>query len=514
MATTRSEGLASGIVAAARTGTVFLPMFFGAIFGLFTEPDRAIGTWLQSIWVFALLASLWHYFRVCLKSGPILALTLCLPFASLHAIYYFNGGLADFRMDLHLYLLFGCAVTWLYIGLQTGSASAWVICGLFIACGTLSRATAPVYLAFTFALILGAHLLAQGFRNFGSLSRGCLLAGVTAGLLSIWFYILNFQELYFYYVIWNPDANAHLPLAVSRQHITFAFESIGMEMLVAVLVSVSLLGWTAAKGTRLGSLFRIWRSSRLWKIAPAVAPLSFLVLRGAGLNPFVSMPGSFGILFFLLSLPGDLSRPPRWVKLVSGGLLLIASLASAWQGGRSFRPSLGMDSSILAYHGIIDAIVSDAKKHGCAKADVVGVTLSSNMSSLAVENVMIFDHGFSVLRETCAKDGFDLNFHKSKKFAPAAPVEWAKFGELPPADVIAKLAEEARTEVEYLVLPDDATVAHLAKNLSFNYINNYSGPFRDTLLQRGKWERISDGLRISEEENFHVYANRELVRSP
>lgn len=512
MATTREVGIIDGIVAAAKSGTVFLPMFFGAFIGLFTEPDRAIGTCLQSIWVFALFGSLWYYFRVCLNSGPLFALALSLPFVSLQVVYQSNGGLGDFRMDLHLYLLFACTITWLYISLKTGAASAWIICGFFIACSALSRATAPVYLLLTFATVLFPHLIGSGSREIRSVMRGCLLAGVTAGLLSLWFFILNYELLYYYYVIWNPDANAHLPWAVSRQHINFAFESIGMVLLVAVLISTILLGCTSSRGPGTASLSRILRSTRLWKVAPALAPLSFLVLRGAGLNPFVSMPAAFGILFFLLSLTGDLSRPPRWVRSVVGILLLTACIAGAWRGGRHFRPMPGMESSMTAYHEIIDAIVRDAGSHGCVKADLAAVTLG-NMSLTAVENVMIFNCGFSPVRKTFPGDGFGIVFPNSRKFTPSAVVEWAEHGKKTPKEVIEELADGARAGVEYAILPDEATVNNLARNYSFSYINKYCGLFRDTILERGKWEKISDGIRISNTERYHVYVNRELVRS-
>jgi hypothetical protein len=512
MATSREMGIIDGIATAAGSGTIFLPLFLGAFAGLFTEPDRAIGTWLQSIWIFALSGSLWHYFRVCLRSGPFLALALSLPFVSLQMIYCSNGGLGDFRMDLHLYLLFGCAITWLYISLKTAKASAWIICGVFIACAALSRATAPIYLALTFALVLCPHLIGSGTREIVAVIRGCSLAGASAGILSLWFFILNYEHLHYYYVIWNPDANAHLPWTVSRRHVVFAFESIGAALLGAVLISTILLTCTSSRGLGTVTIPRILRSTRLWKIAPALAPLSFLVVRGAGLNPFVSMPGAFGILFFLLSLPGDLSKPSRRVKGIAGGLLMIACFASAWNGGLHNRPLPGMESSMAAYDGIVEAIVKDSGSHGCVKADLAAVTLG-NMSLPAVENVAIFKHGLSPVGRTFQGGTFGLSFPHSSKFTPSAVVEWAEHGAMSPGQIIDKLADSARAEVEYAILPDDATAGYLAEHLSFNYINNYSALFRDTLLQRGKWERISGDLRISEKENYHVYANRELVGS-
>lgn len=511
MAASREEGFPEGLQKAAKSGTVFLPMLLGAVLGPFFEPDRAIGVWLQSIWVFALLASLWFYFRVCLKAGPWLALALSLPFGSIHAIYFFNGGLADFRMDLHLYLLFGCSLAWFFIALETGRLGAWAVCGLFAAFCSLSRATAPVYLGLTFLPVLALFLLAPERRKQApAVFRGCLVAGGVAALLSTWFFVLNFEQLHYYYVVWNPDANAHLPWRESSRHVGFALDSIGSLLLAAAVPAVVLLSWPAFRAADRSLFFRFWASPRFWKLVPAVTPLAFLVGRGAGLNPFVSMPGAFGILFFLLSLPGDLQKTGRVAKSLAASLLLLACLGTAWRDGLRFKPSPGLDSFMAGYRRVIDAILEDARAHGISRIEMGTVTLGS-FNDYAVQNILIFEYRFQPLRWRLFQGGLEFSTGRARDFTPSSKVEWAQFEGQSPETTIQQLVKKAEEGIGYMVLPDEATTGHLKKNLSFNYINNFSAYFRDLLLAEGAWEPLTGKIHLSEHEYYLVYANRKRL---
>ena len=129
------------------------------------------------------------------------------------------------------------------------------------------------------------------------------------------YFLFHFPFLYYYYAEWNLDANAHLSWGASVAHLAFAFQHLGWTMAVAAGLCFAASLWDNRKSFRVSHLD--WKLFYLGS-----APVLFLVLRGAGLNPFVSLPAVFGWLLFLLAP-------------VSGNVL-----TSAWSRKR-WRSTLG-----------------------------------------------------------------------------------------------------------------------------------------------------------------------------
>src|SRR5207253_169944 len=133
---------------------------------------------------------------------------------------------SDFRMDLSLFFTFALAALWYLVAAATGRRRHFALAGAACGVAFLFRATAPVYIAAALAPLV-LYDVATGPRR-RELLAGCLVAGLTATGMSLWFYVINFGQLYYYYFVWNPDANAHLPLAVSARHFRFVVGHIGL----------------------------------------------------------------------------------------------------------------------------------------------------------------------------------------------------------------------------------------------------------------------------------------------
>lgn len=155
-----------------------------------------------------------------------------------------------------------------------------------------------------------------------------MIAGTIAVVLAGWFFVLRFDALY-NNVVWNTDANVHLPLAQSSRHFLNAAHLLWGPIFLACLAA-SLVVWRGFPGWRAVSAgLRVWP----WELLlAAVMPAGFLMMRGAGLNPFVSMPSAFGMGAVLLALPGMWEHVGRIRGLLAVGAILAGRDYSAFMG--------------------------------------------------------------------------------------------------------------------------------------------------------------------------------------
>jgi hypothetical protein len=112
--------------------TVFLPWFEACFYALILDLRRDLFVWLQLPWFFVLGFAAYRYFFLRVGSSSVVALAFCLPLMAIRAVFYFDGGLSDFRMDLLQYLLLG-ATFLIYLSISQAavpaSLSSWAVCG-------------------------------------------------------------------------------------------------------------------------------------------------------------------------------------------------------------------------------------------------------------------------------------------------------------------------------------------------------------------------------------------------
>jgi hypothetical protein len=496
----KAEGIRKGVKAAVESATVALPFMMAAIVSPVAPISRATGVWLQVPWVFALLVSVYALFRVRLQASRGLAAALALPPASIAGIYNWNGGLSDFRMDLHLYLFFGCAVCWFILAIYRSNYWFWAICGAFCGLAALARATSPIYLGAVFAPVLVVHfVLGTGGRT--RLMLGAIIAALVAAAESVWFFVYRFKDLYFYYFVWNSDANAHLPLSVSMQHFGFAAAAVGEPVFWGCVAALMLsINWDELRWRGGLETLRSWP----WEVAfAALMPAGFLALRGAGLNPFVSMPTAFGIVVLLLGIRGTWAniRGARQVVVILA--LLAGCLGSACQGWTA-HSALG-NNRMGGYKKALAMMKGDARQRGLREIRFT-VTSLGHFCNEALLNVALFDTRGKLVDGRKAATSQPFQTPNGQWFSCATYIEWQMVPGTRDADKIDTLVRQADTGLDYLLMPTDDTLAELEQHAAHNYINNYARWLKQRLLQDLGLKPISEEIQIGPRESYVIYA--------
>jgi len=333
MQSTRENGLWFALKNSYSTSTVFLPWLAGALLSyVVTEPNRMLGVAIQMPLIFLQLLTGYRFFRAEGVS-QWRAVLYSFPLISFPAVFFFNGGLGDFRMDLSQALAYGSFLAALMVARKRDSLAEWAFVGLAISIACLARATTPVYVS----MVLGAAFLID-LRKTGvapTLQRYLLASGVVV-LLAGWFYLFNLEHLHYYYFIWNTDANARLPLRESVTHVRFAANHLGTSLLAALLLLM------LAASPRLARDWRRYSPRINWiALVGALVPIAYLVFSGAGLNPFAAMAAVPGFILFALHVADLPDAPVRSAaRRIAPIVMSIALPVSIWTSVRDSEKSI------------------------------------------------------------------------------------------------------------------------------------------------------------------------------
>ena len=498
----RTEGVAAGIKRSL-SGNVALPWLEMTALARIVEPSRRLGVWLQSAWLTLLALSIYWYLIRYRAIPSWLGFCLTMPFISFSQIYVWNGGLPDFRMDLSLYIFTSLFLVWYLATYETQAKYPWVFSGMGAMLACLSRATAPVYLVLMLGPLLAIRFWnARGRRR--ELAVNCAWMGAPIAFATGAFLIYNFHYLYFYYVTWNPDANRHLPWSQSYAHFLMTGWSLGNVMVACSLAALFL---NLAIGLR-GRVRQVdWKP--VW--LAAAAPL-FLFFRGAGLNPFVTMPAVFGaLLFSYLPFRGPQPAFSRgWSSVLIGILAATASISSALTPNAR-RPYLEPSTTRVAgFNSLIDRMNQDASQRGARRIKYI-VPEIGDFNSGALANLLIYEYGAMPGPDGDLRTGLGVtyDFPQQAAFVPAAEVQWKL--DVPgqtDEDKMANLVSMGTKLPDYLLLPDDPTLDWLEHNLGFNYINLKTRELKTRLLATGTWVRLGNPAVTSEHEAIEVYRRR------
>ena len=505
MGTTRLDGPARGWEIALVKGTAPLygiEAFLLSAAHVPVSSSRLLGVWLQVICVLLLAVSLFFYWTNARECATWKALALTVPFLSIAAVFHYNGGLQDFRLDLSLYLLLSAAGAWYLQTYDSRSRWPWVLAGCFLALASLSRATAPVYAVVMFGPLLAVRLFTREWRRVLS-GLGWLLAPVLVAALP--YFIYHFSYLHYYYVEFSKDANANLPVRESAAHFLYAWRNFGTVLgLASLLCGFSVILEVRPKWTSMD-----------WKLLYlGFAPVLFLVLRGAGLNPFVSMPAVFGWLLFLLAPVKEAATTHRTAMIV---LVLAACGWNALQA-RSDQPNPHV--RVEAFRQAIDWMRADSLHRKLPKVDFV-TAHNWNFHPQFLRNVLLNEYGYTAgeLR-TISPEGIpwtreglyktpDLEYNYEMPFTAAVPLVWQEQVKgASDAEKIEWMLSEARANLDYIFFPDEQTIDFMEKYIGHNYINTKTRAIRKRFLESGEWERVGEPLVVTEVERVEMYRKR------
>jgi len=495
---TRENGLWAALGNSHANSTVFLPWLAGALLSYLTEPSRMLGVVIQMPLVFLQLVTGYRFFRA-VGASQWRAVLYSVPLVSFPAVFFFNGGLGDFRMDLSQALAYGSFLAALMVARKRDSLKEWAFVGLVISIACLVRATTPVYVS----IVLGAAFLID-LRKTGpapTLQRYLLASGVVI-LLTGWFYLLNFEHLHYYYFIWNTDANARLPLRESVAHVRFVANHLGNYLLAALLVLMLAASPMLAKD---------WRrySSRInWIVlAGALVPIAYLVISGAGLNPFAAMAAVPGFILFALhvaELPDAPARPAA--RRIVPVILLIALPASIWTSIRQSERSIyNWIPDKQGVTQLVEAVRDDGRAQGISQIKLAFLHLGS-VDGATITNHLIYEKGYVYAPNQGHKYTSNLGVSgdgiavRTIRNGFHSEVEWSKIPGAADQEKLAHVVKDALEMAGYVVIADAES------NLPPHHrINRYAAQLRGILGSSREAEKLKGGIALSATEKVSLY---------
>ena len=495
----QSNGHLAALIQRIYRSTVFYPWLAFAPFASAVNLDRSIATWIQ---VFASAAMQFAVFAYFLRGyrDRIVALASSTVFMGIAALYWFDGGIADFRMDLIQYFFYTAAMA-LYLiarSAKTRVRLRWTFFGIAVGILCLARATSPVYLVLVAAVLAPVDLFgAVGRRR--ELLEGWAVAAIAALSVAGWFYVMNWKFLHYYYFVWNSDANAKLPITQSASHIAFALSHVGNWLCAALLLRAAVIVLAGLQQCGAQVLRRAnWRPA--WF---SIAPIGYLVLSGAGLNPFVSIVSIAGLVMFLLEplVPSPQPIRPPWEYLLA--TIIFAAMAVNFVGAldnysREDRVSSwiprrqGLDDLVRA---MTDNVIADRPREYRYAVAHIG-----SLSADVIFNTLAYDQKLPVKPNGAVVYGV-VTLAKCYKGA-STQVEWSASEGATDDEKIDRLGNLLNSRCDFLAMADTSQLPPVA------YINRFIPEiYRRTLLS-GHWQAITGSLQISPTERIILLKNR------
>ncbi len=502
----REDGFVAAIRTVTARSTVVYPWLAFAPFADFVPMTRVIGVWIQMSASVAMHGLLFVYFYIYRGVPTVGALAYSAVFCVIAAAFFYNGGLSDFRMDYLQYLFMTATMAAYLIAIRSSGLVWWVVLGAMAALLCLARATSPVYLVMIFGILCLADLVAEPARWRGTAARWSVVAGVVAGLAG-WHYIGNFDRLYYYYFIWNSDANARLPLSESARHIDMVVRHVGLPLGYGLAAICAVTLFLALAGKRNGPPGRFnWQP-----LVFSLVPVGYLVISGAGVNPFVSIVGVGGGVMFLLDPidRGSDARSPPLVWVGAAVLLAVLSAQNAVRGIANHTRETLVGTDVPRQQGLrslVAQILADADLSRREGPLAVATTYTGGVTSSTLHNVLVFDHGFRVVAPgTLDRNGLAVTAIFRGAFA--TEVEWeAQEGDTD-EDKIANLLSSYAAEIDYIIVPSDST--KLPKHV---YTTRFVPLVREALVSSPEWVAIGPEIEISRIESVTVLANRRRLK--
>lgn len=514
-----TAGQNEGVVAAIREvmdtpSTVFMPQLIAAIASNWVSPSRNFGVWLQMFELYVLLASLMYYYRRVHGVKPWPAIVLVLPVTMLGFFYQRHGGMSDFRMDLSLCLTYAIACVWYLIAVATLRWTHFLALGVIVSVACLFRATAPVYLL----IALGPVAVAQLYfsQNRWKMSQGFAITTVTVIVGALWFFVSKFDVLHHYYFVWNTDANAKLPISQSWLHIKFAIRHAGGTFWYWLLLMNGILLWLHGNDGQQGFFANVsnylktsTQGADLRLLWFGVAPLAMLVLRGAGLNPYVCLPAVAGLYLFALE---PFAKDRIWFqnrqrRVLTFGLLVIAATIVINDGIRHHKK--GDHQSMAAHQTIIRTMVDDADVLGLKKA-----TFDSShvffLHTGSLVSTMRFDVPEAEFQGRKVRIN-DIEMSPRGVFSSCvAASDWSAIKGTS-KQKLDHLIARASVELDYLVMPIGDSVDYMQTQVSQNVINRHQTYLGQQLLSSGQWEPVGVPVENRTQETVQLYRNRRRI---
>lgn len=485
--------------------TSFMPVMIAALLGQIMNPSRLIGVWIQVAEVAIYLWTLDAYCRRVWRFDLNQRCLVLASFSSLACVFFTNGGLSDFRMDFSLALLYGAAGLRCLIARHSTHLIDFVWLGIVIGLACLFRATAPIYLLVALAPMAVTDLWGSGFVK-RSRRHGWLVAISTTALLAGWFYVLNFDYLYYYYVVWNTDANAKLSLLESLIHLKMVNKQLGIGFVLWLLGGFLITRIYRTGDTIAAPAPDVPRGQWIRLCWLAVVPLIILIGRRMGLNPFVSMPTAILLQAIVGVWLGKGILNGRMVQTrMLWAMLLIAIIVSI---GRGYKKHAFPHEGLMPEHQrIVRLMIDDAQAQGLSYARFASIAMI-DFETASLHSVILFDQSQGELR---GKDWYvdNVRLSPANVFNLPAVDNWQSI-ESTDAKRIERLVARAANEIEYLIVPTAESARQISEQTREVVVNRFAPEILAKLKQQNdqQWTPIATGLAGKDGRTYELWRRK------
>lgn len=473
--------------------TVFIPTLLAELIMKYTSLFRESGVIVIFLYFYIFILSLHFFFIKVCRFNALYACIGLLPFFILHGYFARVGGIADFRVDLVFLFSFSSVILWYEIIIKENNNKNWLIFTVLFSLMLLSRTTSVIYILITlFPIMLMDYKSIMSSEYLKKI--GVSLAGIL--ILSGWFYYIQFDYLYFYYFVWNFDATAKLPISESIHHVDYVMKYLGwypfaFVLLIKACFSKNIKDFFSCE-------IRILRY-----ILIGLAPVAFLVIKGAGLNPYVALPSTLGILlsFILFILnekslikPDNINNKRYFVFFIILLITFVPLLSKTYKNHN--HPFVGDRQELNV---AINKLLQD---------DSATITLPLYANALNrgvfIDNLS-FDYKYKPLLNgiVYTKDSrkFVINYYPY--------LTQSEFPNLEGKDDNEKLVNyiEQNSNNEYIFLPTLKTAEYMEKYLYHVYINKYSTFVVQKFLEIDGFVKVGDNIKLNENEEFFLLKN-------
>jgi hypothetical protein len=499
----QSDGRVAAFFKTAYASTVVYPWLVFAPFARSMSLFRGIGSWIQIFAAGWMQLALFYYFLQVKGRNWVEAFAFSAVFVLIAASFDINGGFSDFRMDMLQYLLFATMLAVYAIARFRKTFWWWALLGLSAGLLCLARATSPIYLAALFAILATVDFTSDWSNRVGILLRW-VLAGVVVCAVAGWYFIANFRHLYYYYAVWNEAATARNPLSESIQHLWQIPIHIGGPLLLALAFVAALLLAFSYREMGAAIVGKInWRP-----LLFSAVPLSYLVISGSGVNPFVSIVAVAGLILFLLDPIANRGISERLPALTS--LLIVTVLAAAClvNAGRAIerRSSQAMFTWMPTQEGIravLDAITDAANRAGGQRTYRYGFVHLGVMNQDVVLNAMVFDRKSPPPRQQRVFDVGQARIAEAPvRNNSATEVEWKELPGETDEQKITGIVDALKEKVDFLV-----TVPTGDELLPYVFIARFVPEITRRVMLSGHWEQIAGPIQVSRIERAVILRN-------
>lgn len=489
--------------------TVCVPQLMAIAMSRLMEPSRVVGIAIQSVFLIIFQLTLFAFLLIHQRLTPFLSLLGSVFFLATGCILFPVGGLSDFRMDLLLWLNYSTTVLLFLIAIKMQKESEqfrwtpFVLTGLAAAIACLCRATAPVYLL---AALLPIALLQLWFAkdHRGKLMAGLAIAAVVTAAGSLWFYILNFEHLRFYYLVWNTDANAGLTHWESLGHIHFVRKSLGTPLLVFIALAwfVTLISPTGVRSDNWKCAHRN-RTADYWTFVwLALIPIGMLVAKRAGMNPFVSIPACLGVILIsivpLLQLAQVDSRQGKIRLTVAVLVALFASLAvGKYQHQRSKFNSMAGQKAVL--QRMVEHSRPGANVSFC-------VTTLAQINTSSLMSILLFDVAAED-RQPEEMTWQQRTFRPQRLYLIAAEADWLQLEGQDTDEKLDALFRQSTRSLQFVIVPDEPASRQLMQDTRNRVINGHADALRRRFVDSPNWRQVGEPIEASGDLKFLVMKN-------